>query len=337
MAILAIDQGATKTSALLGDAEGNIHSVGSGEGACHFFVGIPRALQCIDQAYQEAIRGLAPAKRAIEQVSAGLSGANWPDEVEALEAALNQHFSVKDAKVANDCIVALYGGTSASDAVVLCAGSGFNSAVRVGGKLVWVYNNYIEAFDGGGSGVAQRALVAVFRTDTCMGPETSLRQRALAFFGYPDLLSLLLDYDRGHMRQPVKDFAYCVDEEAMKGDAVALQVQHEFGVSVSRYVVAAIRRYRLHGKPMDVVLSGGAFKSKSQTMVDAVKSEVLKESSLANVVNAQYEPVVGAYLMGLEQRYGWPLSDALLANVERTAVEHGLIRMVGCSETNDYT
>lgn len=327
MAILAIDQGGTKTALLLGDAFGNISAVGYGEGACHFLVGIPRAMSCIEQAFQQALEASGRIDADIEQVSAGLSGANWQDEVEALEGALNGRFHVKNAKVTNDCVVALYGGTNAGNAVVLCSGSGFNAAVRAEGKLTWVYNNYIEAFDAGGSGIAQRALVAVFRTDTQMGPPTSLTQRALEFFNYPDVLSLLLDYDRGRMRQPVKDFAYCVDEEAMKGDQVALSVQYEFGKSVSRYVIAAMKKYHLYGKPMDVVLSGGAFKAKSQVLVDAVKSAIHKESPLAQVINARYEPVVGAYLMALEARYGWPLDQALLDRVEDSASAHDLLRI----------
>ncbi|MDR1570061.1 MAG: hypothetical protein LBS72_06185 [Oscillospiraceae bacterium] len=327
--MLAIDQGGTKTAALLGDDRGNIFGVGYGTGACFFAVGHDRAISCVEQALSDLANryGLTDWRQVgIERVSAGMSGANWPDECEAMEKRLNAHFRVDNAYVINDCVPAMLGGTTAPNAVVLCAGSGFNSAVRVDGEIVWIYNNYIEAFDAGGSGIAQRALVSVFRTDTKMGPPTSLRERALEFFGYPDVLSLLLDYDRRRMKQQVKDFAYCVDEEAVRGDAVARAVQMEFGRSVSRYASAAIRKYGLENEHVDVVLSGGAFKAKTGLSNQGVRDKLARVCPNVRVVDARLEPVVGAYLMGLERARGGSLDVDTLERVERSVRSFNLIR-----------
>lgn len=320
--ILAIDQGSSKTQALIGDENGSIRGTGLAEGACHFLVGMDMAMKAVRVAAENAARAAGVRLEDIGRVSAGMAGANWPEEFQLLTVELDALFHPAKATVYNDCVPALYAGSQSDNAIVLCAGTSFNAAVRKERQLVWIYNNYIESVDEGGKGLATRAMEGVFRSMTGMGPQTSLKQRALAFFGYEEMLPMLLDFSRGCMRKALKDFAVIVDEEAMSGDGVALSAQYEFGVSVSRYATAALKRYGLVNEAVDIVLSGGIFKARSTVMVDAIRTEVHRVAPKARVVEAVYEPVVGAYELALHpaaKAEWWPC-------IEKSAETFSLVR-----------
>ena len=320
--ILAIDQGSSKTQALIGDEHGNILGVGLAEGACHFLVGLPRAINAVKQAAQAAIDDAHVQSGDIACVSAGMAGANWPDEFETLTAELQKLFPFAHVTVYNDCVPALYAGTQQKDAVILCAGTSLNAAVLKDRKLVWIYNNYIESVDEGGKSLAARAMEGILRAETGMGPQTTRRERALSFFGYDNMQSMLLEFSRNCIKKPIKDFAVIVDEEAMRGDEVALNTQYEFGLSVSRYACAALKRYHMVELPVDIVLSGGIFKARSSVMVDAIRVETHRIAPLARIVEAVYEPVVGAYELALESA----LQSEWWVNIERTADQKALVR-----------
>mgnify|MGYP004508499585 FL=1 len=298
--ILAIDQGSSKTQSLIGDETGRIYGTGVAEGACHFMVGIDKAMAAVRSSVQNALQEAGVGLDRINRVSAGMAGANWPDEFRLLTDALEREFFPARATVYNDCVPALYAGTQSNNAIILCAGTSFNAAVLKDRRLVWIYNNYIERADDGGKGLADRALEGVFRSVTGMGPQTSLTQRALDFFGYDEVLPLMLDFSRGCIQKPVKDFAIAVDEEAMSGDTVALEAQYHFGVSVSRYATAALRKYDLTSQSTDIVLSGGIFKARSPVMVDAIRAQVHRISPGSRIVEAVFEPVVGALELALD-------------------------------------
>lgn len=316
--ILAIDQGSSKTQALIGDENGKILGCGMAEGACHFMVGLEKSMNAVRKAAEGALASAGLTKDCITNVSAGMAGANWPDEFELLSNGLNELFGVQNSTVYNDCVPALYAGTDCPDAVILCAGTSFNSAVIKDRKYTWIYNNYIEKDDQGGKSLAERALRCVFQSETCVGMPTSMTQRALDFFGYQDIQSLVIDFDRGVLPKRVKDFAIIVDEEAMKGDQAALNVQYEFGVSVSRYAVGAMKRFGMLDRRVDIVLSGGIFKSESPVLADAIRASVHRVAPLAKIVESVYEPVVGAYLLALD--------ESIRPRVEESAREKSLVR-----------
>lgn len=320
--ILAIDQGSSKTHALVGDESGNILGTGLAAGACHFLVGMEAAMNAAKEAANNALRAAGVSIDRIRSISAGMSGANWPNEFQVLTAELESLFRPARATVYNDCVPALYAGTQNPNAIILCAGTAFNAAVLKARKLVWIYNNYAEIMDEGGKSLGTRAMQGVFRSITDMGPKTTLKQRALDFFGYEEVLPMLLDFSRNCLQKPVKDFAVVVDEEAMLGDEVALTVQYDFGLSLSRYATAAMRRYDMMRESVDVVLSGGIFKARSPVMVDAIRAEVHRVAPGANIVEALYEPVVGAYELALDpekQAEWWP-------RIEQAAASFSLVR-----------
>jgi N-acetylglucosamine kinase-like BadF-type ATPase len=326
MAILAIDQGGSKTAALVSDKDGNILGIGTGFGACHFSAGVEKAMSAVEIATREALSQARMELKDITLISAGLAGANWPDEIEMLEKELLRRFGVQDVSVCNDCVIALSGGTDNPNAVVICGGTGLNCAVSTDTGTLRVYNNYVEDLDQGGGSLGARALLAVFQSEIGIQPPTMMTKMALDFFELDSVDALLLAYQRNQLKKPLKEVAFLLFEAAEQYDQVALDVIYAFGESLSRYVIAGARMYGLIGKPFDVVLSGGIFKAKLPLLMDVISALVHRVAPSASVINAQYEPVIGAAIMGLSRAHGGRLEKTVRDNCHRSAERFGLMR-----------
>jgi N-acetylglucosamine kinase-like BadF-type ATPase len=115
-------------------------------------------------------------------------------------------------------------------------------------------------------------------------------------------------------------------QTALQSDSVALDILAEFGVAVSRYLVAGIKNYGLQTAKIDIVLSGGVFKARNAVLFETIGAEIHHVAPQANIINALYEPVVGAVLWALDGKYGGDLPAAIMANCRASAAELDLIR-----------
>lgn len=326
MFFLGVDQGSTKTLAIVIRHDGAILGKGLGFGACHFFDGMPKAMAAVQQAANEALSQAGISSLDLNAISAGMAGANFPEEFAALETGLSDLFHTKDVVVYNDCLPALRAGTANPFSGVISAGTGLNVALRGPSGVLIVYNNYIEELDQGAGALGRRMLHAVFQSEIGILPSTGLTQRVLGYFGMRNVLDLLLAYQRHQLTQPVKDLCPLLFEVASKADSVALDIIANFGISVSRYILAGIRRFKLQDQSLDLVLSGGVFKSRSPLLVETISREILQIAPGARVIPAQFEPVVGAALFTLDHYYKGVLTGSVLGSCRSTAEKHGLLQ-----------
>lgn len=299
--LFAVDQGASKTQALLLTEDGSILSAATTGGACYFAVGVETAFQALLEAAEQVTSLAGKSLSDITSVYAGMAGANWPDEFAMLHEEWKKRFHVEHVTVSNDSIIALRAGSGRENGIVLCAGSAFNCAVQVDGRAEEVLNNYVEGNDQGGTALGDRTLQAVFESRLGIREETVLTGRLLEYFGYDDVTALLLGRDRKTLRHQRRTVVPILLKAAEENDRVALDVVSEFSRSVSRYATSSLRRYGLVGKDCDVVLSGGVFKAETPLFFETIASEVHCVSQQARVVNAEFEPVVGAALLGLRE------------------------------------
>lgn len=334
--ILAIDQGGSKTVALVADKAGRILGIGAGFGACHFGDGLEKAMKAVVMAVDEAMAQAGLVYSDVSCISAGLAGANWPEEIEMLESSLQNCFGIENVTVYNDCLIAMRGGTDNPNSIVLCGGTGLNCAVTTDTGVVRVYNNYVDDMDQGGGSLGARTLLAVFQSEIGILPPTVLRERTLKFFGLDKVDDMLLGYQRKLLNKPLKDVAFILFEAADQSDKVALSVIYDMGISLSRYVVAGAQYYGLMGKPFDVVLSGGIFKARNTLLQETICTQVHRTAITASIINAEYEPIVGALVMGLEKILGDKMDDAIRANCRRSAANAGLIRMTDDSRSSHF-
>ncbi len=327
MYILGVDQGSTKTMAIIADDTGRIRGKGLGAGACHFFDGMDQAMCAVEEAARQALSCAEITSDEISFISAGMAGANWPAEITLLKNGFRDRFRIDGVKVYNDCLIAMRGGTQHVPCGVICAGTGLNAALCPQPGTIKVYNNYIEDWDQGAGGLGQRTLRAIFLSAIGVLPATRLTEKALEHFALDAVDDLLLAYQHRQLTQPIQELCPLLFQTALQADVVALNILAEFGVSVSRYLVAGIKRYGLEAAKIDVVLSGGVFKAGSTVLFETIAAEIHRTAPHASVINARYEPVVGAMLWALDEKFHGDLPDRVLANCQTSAEEFDLIRV----------
>ena len=321
--ILAIDQGSSKTTVALVSSDGRILSEATTGGACYFSVGVEKAFAEIESAVKQAVEKVGVSQGEITRVCGGIAGANWPDEIEMLTNEIHIRFNVNDISVYNDCVVALYGGTDKPNGIILCAGSAFNGAVMKDKKLKHVFNNYVDPNDQGGVALGSRALQAVFDSYIGMRDKTILTKLLLEYYGYDEVDMLLLGRDRNQLKYHKMTSVPILIEAAYLNDRVALDVIYEFSKSVARYAIGSIKKYGLVGNDCDIVLSGGVFKSEHPLFYETIATQVHCVSCQARIVNAEYEPIVGAALLGLSEA---GTSPEAADTCRQSALDIGLLR-----------
>ncbi len=300
--VMGIDQGSSKTYAIVGDDGGNVLGFGKSYGACHSNTGMKYAMKAVKEAVNEALQQAGLELTEIDTLAAGMTGMDWEFEEELLREELEQLTHIRNIVVVNDCIIAMRAGSSRPYGAVLCAGSGLNCAARNRDGKEFVYGFYIEEEYQGGSALGKACIKAV--TDSYVGMEekTMLTEMLLKKFDCKDVDGLL--FKKVTEKISLEDYLslpIVLEEAAHMGDKVSKNIWYRFGKQFGRYVIAAMKRMDMLGYEAEVVLSGSIFKCKEPELRQGVEDELKREAPLAKIVDAVYEPIVGAYLMAIEQ------------------------------------
>ncbi|MDB4866936.1 MAG: hypothetical protein JWR03_1269 [Cohnella sp.] len=323
--LLAVDQGSSKTIAIVGDRMGDILGLGYAGGACHSSDGMDIAMTRVKQACDQALHQAGASVAEVGLLVGGLTGADWDHEYPLLENALIRTMGIPDVQVYNDCVIAQRGGTDCSHGVVLCAGTAFNAGVHMPDGQRFIYGFYINDEDHGGTALGKAAVVAVCNAHVGIMPATALTEAILAFYGISSVDELLFRRIHGQLG-PYKNVAPVLFHAVKTGDATAINIVETFGKSITRYAIAGLHKIADPLLQTDVVLSGSIFKAEDGLLQKVIVESLAQEAPQANVVDALYEPVVGAYLMGLDVIHGTKYAmrnESLL----RSAARFDLIRL----------
>jgi len=324
--IVGIDQGSTHTRAAVCGQNGRIFGVGKSFGACHSIHGMQPAMRAIRESVQDALCQANIRPEQIRLVFGGLTGADWPDEYRLLEENLAALHPGAQVKVVNDCMVALRGGTQAHYGAIVISGSGGNCAVRSPDRQEFIYHYYQEDDLQGGQALGRKMLTAVYRAATGRELATRLTGLALQQLGMASVDEVLRAHVEGRIPvESLRALAPLLLQAAWEGDLVAGQIVQSFAAGLAELVTAALRRFDMTGLALEIVLSGSIFKGCGRLLEAQMAVEIQKAAPRAKLVNARYEPVVGALLCGLEAS-GIDINDCVRANIEQTSAQLQLVR-----------
>jgi N-acetylglucosamine kinase-like BadF-type ATPase len=324
--ILGIDQGSSSTRAAVCTLDGHLLGYGSAPGACHGFQGMPRAMQVVQEAVAAALAQANARREDVRLVFGGLTGADWPDEYPLLQGNIRSTLGIENVTVTNDSIIAMRGGTERSYGAILIAGSGGNCAIRAPDGRQFIYGYYHEPALQGGGALGRHALDAIYQAEVGLKPATRLTQRVLTLFGLKNADQLMrAEVEQRLPGKGILDLAPLIFEEAALGDWAAVRILRNFGKGSARLVTHGLRRFHMTGIEVDVVLSGSVFKGQGTLLVDTIAKHIHKVAPRARLVNARYEPVVGAVLLGLEKARA-PFTAKVRAAIEESALKFGLVR-----------
>lgn len=325
--VLGIDQGHTETRAAVGDSQGNILAVGRANGACHSLHGLDSAMAAIRQAAQIALAGAGVAAQNVTCLVGGLTGADWPDDYELLQAAVTSLGLAQTVQITNDSIVALRGGTEADYGAIVIAGTGANCAIRSPGGQEFIYHYYHDDDLQGGIALGRRALKAIYRAETGREPATLLAPRVLELFGFACVDDLLrADVEGRFTNNQTKQLAPLVFQAAWAGDQVAANIIRSFGEGLAELVTAGLQRFQMTGLELEIVLSGSVFKAPGTLIQEVMLARLHLAAPKVRLVNARYEPVVGAALLALRAA-GVQVNEKVKHNIETSCQNLNLIRI----------
>lgn len=324
--VIGVDQGGSGTRAAIATLNGRLLGTGIGPGACHIFSGMEVAMSATQAAVQAALDQVdLPAGRA-EAYAGGHTGADWADEYDLLRTAVRGLNLAKRVRIVNDSIIALRGGTEQPYGAILVAGTGANCALRAPDGREFIYHYYHDDALQGGDAIGRAAVKAIFRAETGRPPQTTLRSRVLAYFNLPDVDTLMRDLVEERLSTDrLLEIAPLVFAEAARGDQAAGQILTAFGEGCAELLINGLQRLEMSTLEVEVVLSGGIFKSQNPIIQEIIAAQLKRHTPKAHIVLARYEPVVGAVLLALEEA-DIMVTAEIKANIDQSARALGLIR-----------
>lgn len=291
---LGVDGGQSSTTAVIGDAAGNIVGWASA-GPCNHvsaaeartkFLRVMR--ECLAQALAKA--GLEHAR--FQAACLGMSGG--PDDKAAL---LHELIESDRIAITHDADIALAGATAGEPGIIVVAGTGsmaFGRNARGETARAGGWGN-IFGDEGGAFDIARQALRAVLREYEGWGARTALTPALLEAAGAGDANEMLhLFYTDAWPRARVADLARIVSHIAEEGDPIALRLVNGAAQELALLAGSVRRQLWSEGESTIVSWAGGVFQSppllERFRMLNALEPAVVCEPP-------RHGPATGALLL----------------------------------------
>jgi N-acetylglucosamine kinase-like BadF-type ATPase len=316
--IVGVDGGNSKTQVLVAKRDGSVVGSSHVHGCADIYQAASpdAALELVLCGVDEALADAGATREDVSAAAFSMAGADWPEDIEFLEAELRSRGYHGHVTVVNDAIGALWAGLPDGPGVVIACGTGAATGAR-GPRGEW-HSSYWQGPQGAHD-LAQQALHAAYRSLLGIEAATSLVERLPAALEMPDLDAVLhARTARGTERPRIDGLAVVVLDEAARADAVARRVVRAHGRELAEYALAAGRKVGLDlDEPFVLVLTGGVFRHKGRELRDAVVSRVRRSARNVTVAKSAHHPVVGA--LRLAFRSLGIHEPAVDAQIERTA------------------
>lgn len=301
---LAVDQGGSKTEAVVFTEEGRILSFADDRG----LRGPRESYQAMQGRWIRfaAERALEKAGRKLPDLAGAccsLNGADWPEDYDRLRRLVSEELGLDENSIliVNDCIGAMRGGTSGGNQAVLCAGTGMNCAVRAADGRERIYGYFVNAPDQGGGAIGTKAWQSILDAYTGLGPKTVMTQLLLEKYGETDLVELYKKFTTNRIVFKNYDLCPLTMRAAKMGDPVGKQIIETTAKRMVRYMELGAQELNLENEQITLVLTGGVFKGDGQVLFEEVRHQIEEKQLRFVCTSAQYEPVAGAALLLLDE------------------------------------
>lgn len=325
--ILGIDQGGTKTYAAVMDLNGHMMGCYRTDG-CYFpHAGIKAASHVMAAASEKVLKDASITMKEIDIIVAGVTGIDWDGDHALVSDALKKYFGNKEIVACNDCEIAYYSGALKPVGAVICAGTGINAALFAPDGQKFVLGDYLKHSIQGGTAIASRSIEAVFESDLGVLPETALTQLFLDFSDETSVFALLKRYmtDENFSREIISLVPQII-EIADKGDRTAQQILTAFSDELAACFAAAMEKMHMTEQRCDIVLAGSVFMGPTNGLTVMLAKKLLQCAKNARIINARFEPIVGACILGILKKTG-NFDDRMLQNITDSAEKLGLLRL----------
>lgn len=296
---LGVDGGGTKTHAILIDEDKTILGEGFTGAGNPLRVGVENAIKNIFAAIEKACDSANRSKGDIVSAQLGLAGVRREDLRYLIRNRFRENLRIRKVEVTTDAEIALYAATEGKEGLVIIAGTGSVCMGRnVKGEIAsaggW---GPLAGDEGGGAGIARRALQLIAKSSDGRGKPTKLSDYAVDYFraGRLEDLSVAI-YAPQVDNARIAGFAQYVSQAAVEGDEVAVELLYEAGQELGIAASAVIKKLKMEKRKFPIGTVGGVFKS-ANLVTKPLLEKVWQIAPCAFMSETQKTPGYAAALM----------------------------------------
>ena len=319
--VLGVDGGNTKTIALVAAPDGRI--LGAGRGGCGDMYNArstgktseEAALANIEEAIASALSEAQAQPSDIVASVFNMAGADWPEDVDLLQAAMQARGFGRSILVQNDALGVLHHQISSSTGVSVVCGTGGAVGARAQDGRTWHSSHWQDEVQGSHQ-LGQETLFALCRTELRIDPPTTLTRRVLDFLHVGSVEEALHLFTSRNSK-PHRDLGYLTPillDEAQAGDEAALRIVQKHGSMLGQFALAAARQVGIEGTSFALVFAGGVFHHPSPLLAEVVTQTVRATSPHVRPMRCRFEPIVGVLFSALEAA-GVEIEESLIARL----------------------
>lgn len=298
---MGVDGGGTKTHIALMNHAGKLKCEGFAGPSNPLRVGVETAVENILKATNEACDQGGASRGDIVAATLGLAGVRRADLRHAIRESFIKRLGIKNVLVVTDAEIALYATTQGDPGLVVIAGTGSvclgkNQAGEIAISGGW---GPLAGDEGGGVGIAQRALHTVAKASDGRGEPTMLSERASEYFrasGPENLIVAIYSPQVDNTR--IAGFAQLVVETAQKGDKLATDILVEAGLELGLAACAVIKKLGLDHDKVPIGCVGSIFKA-GKLLTKPMLATIRGCASKAYLTEAAMPPAHAAALMAM--------------------------------------
>jgi N-acetylglucosamine kinase-like BadF-type ATPase len=321
MFVVGIDGGATNTRAVLVAETGKLLGYGNAGPSNYDNVGIDAArtniVAAIHQAFADASVPFTPAA----SVFLGMAGVvSERDRSIIRQIAVGANIALEEnVGIDHDIRIALAGGLTGSEGIVLIAGTGSSCyGRRRDGRNHRTGWGYLLDDMGSGYYLGMQAMIATVREADGRGRESrlsgSIRER-LGFSNVDDIMRIL--YHEGLSITAIAALAPMVLETAEMGDVVALGIVERGTSELAMMVKTVADTLKFETRPIHITFAGGL--TRSDFYRRHIELAIKQQVPGAVLQKPEMPPILGAALLAMELA-GAPASDEAITALKAESV-----------------
>jgi N-acetylglucosamine kinase-like BadF-type ATPase len=261
---LGVDGGGTKTHVVLINDDKEMVSEEFTGASNPLRVGVATAVKNILLGINKACDLAHRSRGDIVSAQIGLAGVRREDLRYLIGNEIRGQLMTRKINVTTDAEIALYAATEGKQGLVIIAGTGSvcmgrnadNEMTSAGG---W---GPLAGDEGGGAGIARRALQAIAKSSDGRAGETILSDYAVDYFraGRLEDLSVAI-YAPQVDNARIAGFAKFVSTAAAEGDQTAKDILDEAGRELGAAAIAVIKKLKLERRTFPIGKVGSVFKA----------------------------------------------------------------------------
>ena len=259
---LGVDGGGTKTHIIIINAASEVKGEGFAGPSNPLRVGVETAVANIVKAINEACDNAGISRGDIAAATLGLAGVRRADLKQRVRESFINRLRIQKVEVVTDAEIALYGTTLGKPGLVVIAGTGSICLGKNASGELAISGGWgpLAGDEGGGVGIAQKALHTIAKASDGRGIATLLTERASDYFraSGPENLIVAI-YSPLVDNQRIAGFARLVVETAQEGDKIAIEILEDAGYELGLAACAVIKKLKLSRTKVPVGCVGSIF------------------------------------------------------------------------------